>query len=284
MNNLASTTTAESGQAATTTNSTAVLPTDFNRVLQNFLLIWLDANFNESREYLQKSIQCLRRVIASIRTFTDAELCVNFLREVKEEKTFMIVSESLGRRIIPDIQAWSQLDSVYVLCDDKSVHEQWVKTISKIKGVYTNIEDICKVLQSDCANCDRAMIPLSFKDIDPLFMYTQLLKEILLEMKEDDAKSFKELIEFCGRQKDIDKAQIDEFAQKYSSHPPIWWYTYDSFIYGMLNRGLRRMEVDIMLKMAFFIRALHKDIETLHLQQQSNNTARTTIFHVFRGQ
>ncbi|CAF3969933.1 unnamed protein product, partial [Rotaria sp. Silwood1] len=142
MNNLASTTTSESGQAATTTDSTAVLPTDFNRILQNFLLIWLDANLNESREDFQKSIQCLRRVVASIRTFTDAELCVNFLREVKEEKTFMIVSGSLGRRIIPDIQAWPQLDSVYVFCDDKSVHEQWVKTTSKIKGVYTNIEDI----------------------------------------------------------------------------------------------------------------------------------------------
>ncbi|CAF4999422.1 unnamed protein product, partial [Rotaria sp. Silwood1] len=52
----------------------------------------------------------------------------------------------------------------------------------------------------------------------------------------------------------------------------------------MLNRGLRRMEVDIMLKMGFFIRALHKDIENLHLQQQSTNTAATAIFQVFRGQ
>ncbi|CAF3547870.1 unnamed protein product [Rotaria sp. Silwood1] len=286
MDNQISTATVASGRATmTTTDSITVLPTHLHRILQNFLLIWLDANFNESEEDFKKSIQHLRHIVASIRTFTDANECVNFLRKIKEEKAFIIVSGSLGQRIIPEIQALPQLDSVYVFCDDKSVHEQWAKTIPKIKGVYTDIKAICKALQADREDCDRAMISLSFNGIDPLFMYTQLLKEVLLEIKDDDTKSVKEFVDFCRcQEEDIDEEEIDQFEREYRSDKSIWWYTAETFIYPMLNRSLRLMEVDIILKMGFFIQQLHQDIENLHRDQQSTNTASIAVFEVFRGQ
>ncbi|CAF5041876.1 unnamed protein product, partial [Rotaria sp. Silwood1] len=49
----------------------------------------------------------------------------------------------------------------------------------------------------------------------------------------------------------------------------------------MLNRGLRQMDVDIILKMGFFIRHLHQHIKELHSEQHGNMP---TIFQVFRGQ
>ncbi|CAF4935988.1 unnamed protein product [Rotaria sp. Silwood1] len=196
----------------------------------------------------------------------------------------MIVSGSLGPQIIPDIQAWPQLDSVYVFCDNKSVHEQWVKAIPKVRGVYTQMEAICEALKADCERCDRAMIPISFNGIDPLFMYTQLLKDTLLEIEYDDTKSVKELVDYCRLQDKIQKDEIDEVEHKYFSYTPIWWYTAPYFMYSMLNRALRLMEVDIILKMGFFIQHLHKHIETLGNEQQSTSTALTGPFPVFRGQ
>ena len=153
------------------------MPQPGRRMLQNFLLIWLDADFDESKEDFKKSIENLRRIVASITTFTDAQQCIDFLSAIKEEKVFMIISGSLGREILPEIQAWPQLESVYVFCGNQSLHEQWAKKISKVKGVYSKIEPICEALQIDGENCDRAMISISFNGIDPLFMYTQLLKE-----------------------------------------------------------------------------------------------------------
>ncbi|CAF3425686.1 unnamed protein product [Rotaria sp. Silwood2] len=252
------TTAANEASSMIATNSTALLPTHLHQVLQNFLLIWLDANIDETQEDFKKSIEHLRHVVRTIRTFTDAQECVTFLSKIKEEKAFMIVSGSLGQQIIPDIQAWPQLDSVYVLCDNKSVHEQWVKKIPKIKDVYTQIEEICEALKVACEHCDRAMISISFNGIDPLFMYTQLLKEILLEIEYDDTKSIKELVDYCRLQDNITEGGIDEVEHKYRHHTPIWWYTAPYFIYSMLNRGLRLMEVDIILKMGFFIRHLHQ--------------------------
>jgi hypothetical protein len=54
-------------------------------------------------------------------------------------------------------------------------------------------------------------------------------------------------------------------------------------MYTMLNRGLRLMDVDIILKMGFFIRHLHQHIQSVYHEQQS--TKKTMVpFEVFRGQ
>ncbi|CAF4290778.1 unnamed protein product, partial [Rotaria sordida] len=129
-------TTVTSGAAAmptTTMNNpaAAVLPRPMRRVFQNFLLVWLDANLDESNEDFKKSLRRLRHVVASITTFTDAQECINFLSEIKKEKIFMIVSGSLGRQIVPEIEVLPQLESIYVFCRDQVVDEEWANKISK---------------------------------------------------------------------------------------------------------------------------------------------------------
>ncbi|CAF3566554.1 unnamed protein product [Rotaria sp. Silwood1] len=193
----------------------------------------------------------------------------------------MIVSGSLGRQIVPEIEAWSQLEAIYVFCGNQSVHEQWAKKISKVKGVYTKIEPICQALEIDRQQCDQAMIPVSFSGPDALFMYTQLLKEALLDIEDDDVKSLKDLVEYCRLQNDVDGDEIKKVQQEYRNLPPIWWYTAPYFMYSMLNRGLREMDVDIILKMGFFIRHLHQHITELHHEQKASMPAK---FQVFRGQ
>ncbi|CAF1614471.1 unnamed protein product [Rotaria sp. Silwood1] len=276
-----SSTTAAASPTTTTTSSNAVLPQTARRILQNFLLVWLDANLQEADNDFKNSLQHLRKIVASITTFTDAQQCVNFLSEIKKEKVFMIVSGSLGRQIVPEIEALPQLEAIYVFCGNQSVHEQWTKKISKVKGVYTKIEPICQALEIDRQRCDQAMIPISFNGRDTLFMYTQLLKEALLEIEDDDKKSIKDLVDYCREQDDISEDQIKLVEREYRDHTPIWWYTAETFIYPMLNRGLRQMDVDIILKMGFFIRHLHQHIKELHCEQQGNMP---TNFQVFRGQ
>ncbi|CAF1516683.1 unnamed protein product, partial [Rotaria sp. Silwood1] len=281
MGNYTSTATVTNEPATIITHSTSVLPRSACRIIQNFLLVWLDANFDESGSDFKNSLQHLRKIVASITTFTDAQQCVNFLSEIKKEKVFMIVSGSLGRQIVPEIEALPQLEVIYVFCGNQSIHEQWAKKISKVKGVYTKIEPICQELEIDRQRCDQAMIPISFNGRDALFMYTQLLKEALLEIEDDDVKSIKNLVEYCRLQNDVDEDEIKKVQREYRNHTSIWWYTAPYFMYSMLNRGLREMDVDIILKMGFFIRHLHQHITELHREQQGNMP---TNFQVFRGQ
>ncbi|CAF4914093.1 unnamed protein product, partial [Rotaria sp. Silwood2] len=128
--------------AATTTavSRNATLSQPVRRVIQNFLLIWLDTNIDETQEDFRKSLKHLQHVVASITTFTDAEQCFKFLDEIKKEKVFMIVSGALGRQVAPKLQVVPQLEAIYVFCSNKSYHEEWAKTIPKVKGVYTAIK------------------------------------------------------------------------------------------------------------------------------------------------
>ncbi|CAF4176102.1 unnamed protein product, partial [Rotaria sordida] len=267
--------------STSTMGTSTVLPKPARRTIQNFLLVWLDANIDETKEDFRNSLKNLRRIVAPITTFTDAQQCFDFLSGITKEKAFMIVSGSLGQKIVPEMEAMPQLESVFVFCIKQSYHEQWAKKVSKIKGVYTRIEPLCKALEIDRQQCDQAMISVSFNGLDPLFMYTQLLKEALLEIEDDDTKSLKDLAEYCREQDDILEDQIKQVENEYRNHTPIWWYSAETFIYPMLNRGLRVMNVDIIMKLGFFIRHLHNHITELHREQENNMPKH---FQVFRGQ
>ncbi|CAF3311716.1 unnamed protein product [Rotaria socialis] len=262
--------------------NTAVLPQYICRVIKNFLLVWLDANLDESKPDFKNSLTNLQQIVVSIRTFIDAEQCIRFIRDIKEEKVVLIISGSLGQTVIPNICTCSQLDSIYVFCSNQSIHEQWTKDMLKVKGVHTSIESICKALQVESARCDRDLASISCHGIDSLFMYTQLLKEALLEINDHDTKHVKELSDYCRLQDNISNDEVEKIATDYYRFTPIWWYTAPYFIYSMLNRGLRLFDINIIVKMGFFIRHLHQNIEQLYREQWS--TATTTPFEVYRGQ
>ena len=227
-------------------------------MIQNFLLVWLDANLDESKADFKKSLERLRNVVASIITFQDVKECIEFLNDISQEKIFIIVSGSLGRQVVSDFEDMPQAQSIYIFCSHKAIHEEWASKMPKVKGIFTEIEPICKALQVDSQNCDRAMLSISFKGIDALFMYTQLLKEAILQIEDDDGKSLKEFAEYCRRQKDIPENQVAKLEKEYGSHTPIWWYTAPYFLYGMLNHGLRLMDTEIIMTTGFFIRYLQQ--------------------------
>ncbi|CAF4516023.1 unnamed protein product [Rotaria socialis] len=74
-------------------------------------------------------------------------------------------------------------------------------------------------------------------------MYSVLFKEIVLEIDDDDSESFNKLIEYCHQQK-APESQLTYFQHEYHRQSPIWWYTKDLFIYGMLNKALRTLNVE----------------------------------------
>ncbi|CAF3549388.1 unnamed protein product [Adineta steineri] len=116
-------------------------------------------------------------------------------------------------------------------------------------------------------------------------MYTQILKEILLTINFED-EHIREFINYCRDvfvENDYDLHNIENLERDYHDHTPIWWYTYQYFLYSMLNQALRQMDVDIIVRMGFFINDLHRDIQRLHSEQfygqQSGETST-----VYRGQ
>ncbi len=76
---------------------------------------------------------------------------------------------------------------------------------------------------------------------------------------------------------------LEKIEKEYQHHRPIWWYTYSCFLYSMLNRALRTMELDLIIMMGFFVRDLLNHIATLHAEQYGREH-QLDCFTVYRGQ
>ena len=258
--------------------------------------MWVDEKFDDLDGDCQSTLQQLRTLVDKVQVFTESEASVDFLRAISEEKVLVITSDAVGQDLIRRIHSMPQVNSIYIFCSNRDWYEPWVEEWAKIRGVFTQAESICKALHQSVTQCNQWRSPISFvtpnrdecdadlNQLEPSFMYTQLFKEILLEM-EHDKDERKDLIAYC-RQQEKDRPKqlelIDEFERDYCPDQAVLWYTRDCFTSEMLNRALRLLESDIIVKMGFFIRDLHRQIEQLHYEQTRQYSGRR--FVVYRGQ
>ena len=269
---------------------------DIRRV-QNVLLVWLDSNINTKSEDCRNTVTQLRRVVNDINMFTDGEGCIQFIDTINDNKVCMIISGSLGQHILPRVHNMSQVNSIFIFCGNKKYHEQWTKEWSKIKGVFTEITPICEALKQASHQCEQNAISISFVPtsggtssknldrLDSMFMYTQIMKEILLTIS-FELEHFKEFIHYCRHifnDNEEELANVNKLKQSYGSKTPVWWYTCQCFLYPMLNRALRMSDVNIIIKMGFFIGDLHRQIKQLH-KKQSGDHQTGKMLTVYRGQ
>ncbi|CAF1551476.1 unnamed protein product, partial [Adineta steineri] len=266
------------------------------RIVQNYLLIWVDASIDQADKDCQNTLAQLKNVVNDVSLCTEPNQCIQVLNKVDKKQAFVITSGSLGQDLLPKIHGMPQLDAIYIFCGNKSRHEGWTQSWKKIKGVHTNIKDICQALQVAVKQCNQDTIAVSFlavnemastsnlNQLEPTFMYTQLFKEVLLDIKYDP-KATKDLAVCCREVfagNSIELQVIDEFERDYRPEKAIWWYTRECFTYKMLNQALRMMDADIIINMGFFLRDVHQQIQQLHEQQVSSYERKPFI--VYRGQ
>jgi tetratricopeptide (TPR) repeat protein len=263
--------------------------------MQNVLLIWLDNNIDDNNEDCRNTVTELRRVVNDIHKFTDVDQCIDFLTDNNNGKVIMMISRSLCQETMPLIHDIVQLHTIFVTCSNENIHEQWLEEWPKIKRIFTDISPICEALKQAAQQCEHNAISMSFvatntndalsktlDRLDPSFMYTQILKEILLTINFEE-KHIKEFSEYCREEFVRDgrePKQVDKLEREYHNKTPIYWYTCDGFLYSMLNCALRFMDVDIIVRMGFFIKDLYRHIDQLHSKQCADRSSS----EVYRGQ
>ncbi len=109
------------------------------------------------------------------------------------------------------------------------------------------------------------------------FIHSQLLIDRLLCMK-PRATDKNELIDLSKKfykDNSSELAIVQEFEQDYVPDRALWWYTRESFLYRLLNKALRKQDIDLLFLFRFFIRDIHKQLEQLQC---------LTPLRVYRGQ
>ncbi|CAF1411437.1 unnamed protein product [Adineta steineri] len=200
--------------------------------MQNVLLVWLDNNINETNGDRQNTITKLRRAVNDIKTYTNGDQCLEFIQTIIDKKVCMIISGSLGQHIVPRVHNISQVDSIFIFCDNKKYHEQWTKDWPKIKGVFTDVTPICEALKEAVHQCEQNTIPMSFvgpnkklDHLDPSFMYTQILKEIVFSIKFNQ-KHIQDYLNYCRdvfADNEEEMVSIKRLESQYYNKTPIYW-------------------------------------------------------------
>ncbi|CAF2127199.1 unnamed protein product [Rotaria magnacalcarata] len=250
-----------SGQKVKSTASSRATTSDAmqprHRMAQNYLVIWVDDNIDENNEDCRNTLAQLRTVVSEVNVYTTPQGCIDFLNEMDEGKAFVISSGTLGQSLVNDIHGMPKVDAIYIFCGNKARHEPWAKDWPKIRGVFTSMKLICESLKKVVRECDHNSIPMSF-----------VPKRCTLDAASNE-KNLNQL------------PPVYMYSREYHQKSPVWWYTCEIFLYGILNRALRSLDMEAMSKLGFFIRSLHRQLEQLH-QEQSANFKKS--FTVYRGQ
>ena len=263
------------------------------RMIQNFHLVWLQRNINRIHVNDHRHpVDKLRDVFMTVDPFSDADKCIEFITNI-QEKTFLVVSDEFLHTVIPIVQDMPQVNYIYILSHINLRKEIW----PKVSGVYNDVTLLCEALRHDIEHCDHnsfsislvqktdTVINQSFDTFNFSFIFMKILKDVLLTI-DFDQEHIKNFFTYCREQfadNSVELKNINMVEKEYYSQEPIWWYTYDCFLYFMLNKALRTMEVDLIMKMGFFVRDLHNHITRLHAEQYSE-PKHSNSFVVYRGQ
>jgi tetratricopeptide (TPR) repeat protein len=115
------------------------------------------------------------------------------------------------------------------------------------------------------------------KQLNQLFIYWMMVKLIIsnLNYERDVHKEhLKTLAEFSRKYYLNNTNQlklIDEFEQNYRGHKPIWWFMTTHFIRFILNQAFQTKNIEILIKMAFFIKDLYQQFESLQMETLKTN-------------
>ena len=265
--------------------------------VENCLLIWVDDSVEETSSDFTNMRVHLRRVVSSVNTFKTEEECIQFVKEQIQEKVNIVVSDSMAPTFVPRIHNMSQVNAIFIFYNNNiNEEEDWLRIWPKIHGLFTDIEFLCQALRETMKTYEQNCVSFTlvktkgessenFDQLEPLFMYTQLIKEIILSIKFEQ-KHLDQYLEHCrnaftDNETELDK--IKDMAKNYQLKRAIWWYTKESFLYPMLNRALRLTEIDIILKIAFFIKDLHQELDQLY-REEFPRTSSIKSFTVYRGQ
>ena len=136
------------------------------RMVQQFFLVWIDPNIDQSTADYHSSLTQLRDIVNDVATFKQQDDAIDFLTDAHEMSGFLIVTDTIGQQILPLIHDISILDTIYILTTHQLYqNKQWTEKWAKIKGTHADIPSICKALELPAKQCDQDSIAVSFVNV-----------------------------------------------------------------------------------------------------------------------
>ncbi|CAF2976076.1 unnamed protein product [Rotaria sp. Silwood2] len=258
---------------------------------ESITLIWFDPNSNLREDTEQ--IARLRLIIDYIIIFINLEECISFIQSINKEKIFLITLGAEATQILSRISSFRQIDSIFIFSKETNRYEYLLNEYSKIIGIYTVFDDLCKSIKEQIDFVYKQIQTFSFfdqhkkltKDLfkeSAEFLWFQLFHYVIARLprtqkeKQQMIKKCKQY--YCGNTKEM--KSIYEFEQNYESKDAIFWYSKQSFIYKLINKALRIQDIDLLYELRFFIVDFSRNLQREH---ENILLSKERFLHVYRG-
>ncbi|CAF1297609.1 unnamed protein product [Rotaria sordida] len=278
--------------------------TNINNLNNDFVIIWLDSTIEKNKDNQDTEALIRQLVRGNLLTFDDPDKCIDDITDQPPTKrVFLIVSNAFGQKVIPLIYELPYIQSIYIYCGNRKIAETWVKPNLKIAGIFIQKKALLHKICNDVGICDNKNedLPMSIfhlterentlrkltKESATFMWYRSILMVLQLMAKYGNSKD--EMITECRtiyHNDENEQKKINDFEKNYSPTKAFWWYTYDSFVYRLLNKALRTQNIEVIFKFRFFINDLHNQIKQLYYQYLDDHSSIIDHHHirVYRGQ
>ena len=283
-------------------NTTSKIPPQEDlQMNRRSLIVWLDEKIDViNNQYYKNCMTEFKKVVNTVETFINVDECIDFVTNNENENIYMILSEKFAEDVVPieAVQGFAQVLGIFIFYPAATRCGQSMLNYQNVMGVFTDIISLSQALQRatgyyehdslsfTCMKLDDEPSKNGLDVLDQSFMYVQLLKEMLLEIEFekrqiDDFYKYYRTSHFKDDRIGLDK--IKRFVEEYDTKPAIQWYTSEDFMYPILNKALRDMDVNLIINLGFFLKRIHQNIEELHKiwRAKTNNS---NLVKMYRGQ
>lgn len=267
---------------------------DIERNLEDVTLIWCDPDIDHSSDS-RHTRRLLRELHNYVQFYTNPQLCLGYVRSIKEERIILIVSHVFAKQILPEVLSFPAVSSIFLLCvnDPPDAFTSIPDEYQKMVQIFTDRQALIQSIQSRihfvmkqttefslfCGQKQKSTRNLSRQSAS--FLGFQILFNILRKFPRTD-QALLDMIDKCCDYYRLNKTElrrIEQFRRTYSMEKAIEWYTTDSFVYRIVNKVLRTEDVELLHLFRIYIVDL-----CIQLEHEHKKLLSTEILTLYRGQ
>ncbi|CAF1324503.1 unnamed protein product [Adineta ricciae] len=267
------------------------------RMVDRVILCYFDVNTRDMETNVQRIREEFRSNIHTFHEFNDWDVCIDFITDANETDIVCLYTkdEYLSDDLLSVLNSIYQLKSIYTVY--YGIPSRYTNHRKVIPIQYDSVQQLAHIKQNLRQKANQMISFQTFRlsndrmedisklnRLDASFMYSQLIKEMLIDTELDYDDDYIEMfIEACRTENSGNTTQlgnITQFKNTYKQHSALWWYTKESFLYSAVNRALRTQDVTMLFMMGFFIHDLHQGLVEL----QKINKEKQSFSTLYRGQ
>lgn len=267
---------------------------DIERNLEDVTLIWCDPDIDHSSDS-RHTRRLLRELHNYVQFYTNPQLCLDYIRSIKDERIILIVSHFFEKQILPEVYLFPVVSSIFLLCtnDPYNVSTSIPDEYHEMVQIFTDRQALTQSIQSRIHLVTKQTTEFSLfygqkqKSTRNLskqsasFLGFQILFNILKKLPRTDQALLDMIDRSCDyyRLNKTELRRIEQFRMTYTMEKAIEWYTTNSFVYRIVNKVLRTEDIELLHIFRVYIVDLCMQLEYEHKKLPS-----TEVLTLYRGQ